>query len=74
MSKMPEIYEGYVSDEANVFKYYKAAKTEVHKKRLPTDILRMRRIYKDKPIDIGWFKRKTNLKKYIKVRIIVEYI
>lgn len=70
----PEIYEGYVSDEGNVFYYSPAVAFEVHKDRMPTDILRIRRIYKNKPKMSSWFKSPKKIKNYIPVRIIVEYL
>lgn len=73
MSKLPEIYEGFVSDEGDVFHYPQAVKFEVHSKHWPVDILKVRRIYKN-PIKNFWFKSPKKIKNYVPVRIIVGYI
>ncbi len=72
--KLPEIIEGFVSDDANVFHYSTAIKTEVVKERMPCKILRMRRIFKEKPKSSYWFKSPKKIKNYVPVRIIVEYL
>lgn len=73
MSKFPEIYEGFVSDDGNVFKYTEAIGVEVHDFHKPIEILRMRRIYKW-PLQNFWFKSPKKIKNYVPVRIIVEYL
>ena len=74
MNKLPEIYEGFVSDDGNVFHFSTAVKYEVHSSHMPTDILRIRRVYKDKPAKSHWFKSPKKIKNYVPIRIIVEYL
>lgn len=74
MHNMPEIYEGYVSDESKVFHFSPAVSFEVHKKRMPTDILRIKRVFKDKPKASHWFKSPNKIKNYVPIRITVEYL
>lgn len=75
MNKLPEIYEGYVSNEGNVFHYSPAIGFELHSKHKAekVNILRTRRIY-NKPIKNFWFKSPKKIKKYVPIRIIVEYL
>lgn len=69
--KRPEIYEGlYVSDDKPIFKFTDAVKFE-HTK--PIKILRTRRIY-DRVPENTWFKSPNKIRKYVPVRIIVEYL
>ncbi len=72
--KTPEIYEGYCSDEGNLMHYRPAGGVEVHKSRLPIDILRLRRVFRDKPSKSTWFKSPKKIKNYVPIRIIIEYL
>lgn len=75
MKKMPEIYDGYVSDNGNVFKYTPGISFELHRKHKAEGIkiLRARRIYDIAPKNF-WFKSPKKINKYVPVRIIVEYL
>lgn len=75
MNKLPEIYEGFVAEGEEVFKYSLAVGYEVHSKHKKEGIkiLRHRRIY-DNPIKNFWFKSPKKIKNYVPIRIIVEYL
>jgi hypothetical protein len=74
MSKPNEVYEAYVSDEGNVFHFSNAVKWEVHQKRMPIGILRIRRAFDKMPSVSHWFKSPKKLKTYVPIRITVEYL